>query len=477
MSLTGAMAAAASGLTATNRAVEVVSANVANAMTDGYAPREIRLAAAAPGVGVRVLGVERQADPVLGGLLRQAGGTRAEAEALQDFWNRVEQVIGLPGDLHGLSGKVATFETALVAAAARPDLDNRLAAVADSAGDLLKHLHQAERLIQDQRQAADAAIARDIDELNAGLERVARLNLDIVRLQASGHSPLGLIDEREKLIGALSQIVPIRELQQPDGRIALYTDGGALLLDTRPARFEFGPGAGMEPGLTLESGHLSAVSLNGLALSAGTAGPLAGGRLAANLAIRDQSGPEAQAMIDAIAASLVTRFAGPDTNPDLPLGQPGLFTDAGLAPDPAAPGLAGRIALNALVDPGQGGALWRLRDGLGAAAPGAAGDTAQMHRWIDALQRPLALTPGAAGRDFADNLGRILADISQARQSAEDRAGHARAFHMELTAHALARGVDVDEQMQRLLLIEKAFAANMRVFQVADELLRRLMEI
>lgn len=474
MSLTGAMSAAVSGMTATNRAVDTVAANVANAMTDGYAPREIRLASASIGGGVRVVGVERQADPVLGALLRQAGGTRAGADVLQGFWNRVEQVIGLPGDIHGLGGKVAAFETALTAAAARPDLDNRLAAVADSAGDLLRHLHQTERLIQDQRLNADTAIARDIDELNHGLERIARLNLDIVRLQASGHSPLGLLDEREKLIASLSEIVPIRELHQSDGRVALYTEGGALLLDTRPARFEFAPAAGMEAGLTLAGGQLSAVTLNGIALGAGAGGPLAGGRLAANLDIRDSSGPQAQAMIDAIAAELVTRFSGTDTNPDLPPGQAGLFTDA----DPSTPaGLAGRIALNALVDPGQGGALWRLRDGLGAVTPGVAGDTEQMHRWLGALQQPLALTPGATARDFTDNLGRVLADISQSRQSAEDRAGHAIAFHMELTAHALARGVDVDEQMQRLLLIEKAFAANMRVFQVADDLLRRLMEI
>ncbi len=77
-------------------------------------------------------------------------------------------------------------------------------------------------------------------------------------------------------------------------------------------------------------------------------------------------------MLDGMARDLYERFADPALDPTIAAGDPGLFTDRGAAFDPADEvGLAGRIAVNAAVDPAQGGQSWRLRDGIYAAAPGA----------------------------------------------------------------------------------------------------------
>ena len=38
-------------------------------------------------------------------------------------------------------------------------------------------------------------------------------------------------------------------------------------------------------------------------------------------------------------------------------------------------------------------------------------------------------------------------------------------------------GVDIDDQMQDLLIIEQAYAANARVIQTASQMLDRLMEL
>lgn len=481
MSINSAMSAAMSGLAAQSRAIQVVSANVANSMTEGYAPRQLMLSSAllgGVGGGVRVVGVERQTDPILVGLLRQGGGASAGTGAQFDFWNQVEQAIGLPGDAYGLTGKVATLETAFIAAAARPDLDHRLAAVVDAADDLVAQLNKLESQVQTWRQNADIAIGRDIDALNQGLVRVDQLNRDIIKLQASGHPPLGMMDERQVLIDSLSEIIPIREFQHPDGRIALYSEGGLLLLDTKPALFEFSTSPGMDASMTLEDGALSGLTVNGTPIPTKQTGPLVGGRLAANFAIRDVDAPAAQSALDQIAHSLVSRFEDPATDPTMAVGQPGLFTDLGLVSDPAAvQGLAGRIALNDAVRPQAGGALWKLREGLGAAAPGAVGESEQLQRWTAALQRPLPGATGTASRNFADNVGQTISAISQARQAAEDRSGYARAYHGELMQQSLATGVDVDSEMQRLLLIEKAYAANTRVLQIADDLLRQMLEI
>ncbi|KPQ05796.1 MAG: flagellar hook-associated protein 1 FlgK [Rhodobacteraceae bacterium HLUCCA12] len=478
MSINSAISAAMSGLTAQSRAIHVISANVANSMTEGYATRRLNVASSVVGGGVRVVDVERQTDPILDGLLRQSGGATAGSDTQLDFWNRIEQAIGLPGDPHGLTGKVATLENALVSAAARPDLDHRLSAVADAGNDLAGHLNALEKQVQSQRQGADAAIGADVDALNLGLERIAVLNRNIVRLQAQGHQALGLADERQKLIASLSEIVPIREFQHPDGRIALYSEGGHLLLDTRPAELSFATSPAMDASMALEDGTLSGLRVNGQALSTAQTGPLAGGRLAANFAIRDVDAPSAQTALDRIARSLVERFQDPATDPTTAPGQPGLFTDFGLALDPAQiDGLAGRLALSDTVLPEAGGDLWKLRTGLGAAVPGAVGDDRQLQRWVEALQRPLPGETGSATRSFADNVGQTISGISQARHATEERATHAQAYHAELQHQALSMGVDVDSEMQRLLQVEKAHAANARLLQVADDLMRQILEI
>lgn len=481
MSINSAISAAMSGLAAQTRAIDVISANVANSLTDGYAPRQLMLSATVlggVGSGVRIAGVERQIDPILIGLMRHSGGAAAGNTAQFEFWSRIEQAIGLPGDPHGLTGKVATLENALISAAARPDLDHRLASVVDAATDLAGHLNQLEQQVQGLRQNADAMIGRDVEALNEGLERVAKLNKDIIKLQATGHQPLGLMDERQSLIDSLSEIVPIREFQHPDGRIALYSEGGHLLLDTQPAHLKFTPSPGMDASMSIGAGNLSGLSVNGIAISTGRNGPVAGGRLAANFAIRDVDAPAAQSALDQIAESLVSRFEDPVTDPSAAPGQAGLFTDLGLPLDTAQiQGLAGRLALSVAVQPAAGGDLWKLREGLGAAAPGPVGGAEQIQRWVAALQRPLPGSPGSAARNFSDNVGQTISGISQARQAAEDRSGYAQAYAAELKHQSLAMGVDVDSEMQRLLLVEKAYAANARVLQIADELMRQLLEI
>ncbi|HEX9856935.1 MAG TPA: flagellar basal body protein, partial [Paracoccaceae bacterium] len=68
MSISATLASALSGLTAASRAAELVSSNVANALTEGYARRELSLGArglAGGGQGVQIIGVTRTVDQAL----------------------------------------------------------------------------------------------------------------------------------------------------------------------------------------------------------------------------------------------------------------------------------------------------------------------------------------------------------------------------------------------------------------------------
>lgn len=469
MTLTSAFSNAASGLAATAKAVQVASTNIANALTEGYGPRQIDLAGADIGGGVRVAGIRREIDTALLRLSRDANGNQSHSSTRATAWRGVEEAFGLPGA--GLAALVDRLDQALITASARPDLATRLDTAVDAARDLALALNRAEAAIQSSRAESDAAIRRDVEALRDGLSRVDTLNDRIVTLKAAGQSTLSLEDERGSVVHSLSAIVPLQDIPRGDGRIMLFTMSGQMLLDLEPVAIGFDATPAITAADTLATG-LGSLTINGQVIRTDERGTIAGGRLSANFTWRDQDAITAQSHLDALAHDLINRFAAVDAS--LPPGAAGLFTDAG-APAAAVPdpGLAGRLALNGSLD----GASWRLRDGLGAMVPGATGDPSRINALSDALSAPTLLVGGTSMGGFARHLADSVASVSTQRQRAEDSETTAKQRQATITDQILSNGVDTDAEMQRLLIIEQSYAANARVIETADAMLRRLLEI
>ncbi len=69
-------------------------------------------------------------------------------------------------------------------------------------------------------------------------------------------------DQRQQLVDQIAKIVPVREVQQNDGAISLYTPNGAVLLDNKAAVFGFNAATSVNPSTTNGAG-LSGLTLNG----------------------------------------------------------------------------------------------------------------------------------------------------------------------------------------------------------------------
>ncbi|GAB4386326.1 flagellar hook-associated protein FlgK [Albidovulum sp.] len=482
MSLSATLANALSGLTATSRRAEVVSSNVSNALTEGYARRELNLSAQSlggTGAGVRIDGVTRSVNTALLTDRRLADAAAGNSQNRTAFLTRIEELIGTPDDAGSLSARLAELDAALVQASSRPDSQARLQTVIDSANRLTAHLNTLSDGIQQERMDADAAIARQVATLNESLAGIDRLNAEILTQRASGRDATALMDQRQRLVDRVAEIVPVREVARDHDQISLFTTGGAILLEGNPATIGFAPVGVITADMTLASGALSGLTINGMPVPSGDDGVLGGGTLGAMLAIRDDLAPKAQAQIDAFARDLIARFEDPAVDATLAPGQAGLFTDAGQPLDPLLEeGLAGRIELNALVDPAQGGALWRLRDGLGAAAAGNVGNATLLDALRGALIAPRVPASGTfigAQRTAHGLAADVLSSVASDRQGAETRQSYAVARQEALTELFLADGVDTDAEMQELLLVEQAFAANARVVQTVDDLIQQLI--
>jgi flagellar hook-associated protein 1 FlgK len=255
-----------------------------------------------------------------------------------------------------------------------------------------------------------------------------------------------------------------------------------MLLDGRAVSLTFEPAPLVTPHMTYEGGHLSGIAIDGTEVPiAADRGPLQGGRLGALFDIRDRAAVEANAKLDALARDLVERFQEPGLDATRAPNTPGFLTDAGTAfAAENELGIASRIAVTRLVDPAQGGALFRIRDGLGAPLAGPPGSGALLGALSQALTQTSSLPSGLLGggtRSVANHAAALISSLSLERVATEERQSFSTGQAAEFRAQELATGVDSDAELQRLLLVEQAFGANARMIQTIDDMLDTLLRI
>jgi flagellar hook-associated protein 1 len=485
MSITSALNTANTGLAAASRRANIVAGNVANALTPGYSRRDISVSEnviAGRGAGVTVNGVLRATDQALTNDRRISESALNREQATATTYATFNAALGEPGDSFGLFAQYQNLESALRTLSVTPESQPLQSQVLDAAKSLSSTFNQLSNQVQTTRLDADTGIARQVDFVNNTLKQIEALNKQIGIASAGGQDSAALEDQRKTLIDDVSSIIPVREVARNNNKIDLMTPEGVFLLATTAREISFSPANGMTPDGTLASGDLSGLSVAGVDITPGTGGSLSSrqGSLAGLFQIRDEIAPEFQTKLDGLARDVIERFEGADVT--LAPGAPGLFTDAGSAFDATMEsGLSGRIAINAAVDPAQGGELWRLRDGIGATAEGAAGNADIIFTLLDSLT---ALRPPPAGTGLSGQLSAIDAAanvtslIGAARISAEVQvAATAARYESLLDAETSVTAVDTDQELQKLLIIERSFSANARVIQTADQMIRKLLEL
>ncbi len=121
-----------------------------------------------------------------------------------------------------------------------------------------------------------------------------------------------------------------------------------------------------------------------------------------------------------------------------------------------------------------------MRDGIGAAAegpPGRAGVLASMAEALATRREPLSGGFASGERSAAKLVSDMVSRTSQARIRSEAEQSFAASTRDTLRADELALGVDSDRELQDLLLIERAYAANAKVISAVDDLLNVILGI
>jgi flagellar hook-associated protein 1 len=234
--------------------------------------------------------------------------------------------------------------------------------------------------------------------------------------------------------------------------------------------------------MTLASGALSGLTLDGKPVRRRGLPPFRGRQPRRRLRVRDDIAVTAQARADGLARDIVARFQDPAVDADPRAGCRGSLhrRDRRLRPrerrGSRRPPLRQRAG-----DPARGGDLWRLRTGLGAAVPPAPWGTRRSSTSLaaatSAIRPPASAALPAVGTSLAGLAAELQSLTSRDGLSAQTELGFASARQETLAALEKRGGVDTDQEMQKLLLIEQVYAANARVITTIDSLINRLLEI
>lgn len=241
MSLFGSIQLANNSLQASQIGLQVVGNNIANANTPGYIRQQPIFEPTTPqrlgdlllGTGVAVSGIKQQTDSFLEERLRGANADLANGEAQASAYTQLETIIGELGD-NDLSTSLTSFFGSLNNVLNQPDSVAVRNVAVRQGQTLTDDIRTLNGRTSDVWNSLNDQVASETGKINALLDKIAKLNVQIVTTEGggtSGSDAVGLRDQRIDALGQLSKIIDIRAFEQPTGSVTVVSGGEFLVAD------------------------------------------------------------------------------------------------------------------------------------------------------------------------------------------------------------------------------------------------------
>jgi len=272
------MSTGLSALAANQQALKATSTNVANVNTDGYARLDVRFTsrAATGGLAGVEVDIKRVANTYLAAAEMRGAADVASAEVLSQFMDRAQGLLGDPSDSSTVFGTLDPVFSSFGALAVDPASALRRSAALSDLQTLLSQLDTTSAEITALRDESHSRVVSTLEEANALMSGIARLNASIQRSTIAGQSASEAETEQQRMLDRLSEIIDIRAQTRSLGGVEIRTADGLLLVDVDAAVIGIDSNAGEEPypGLVMMSprstneipleSHLGGGELNGL---------------------------------------------------------------------------------------------------------------------------------------------------------------------------------------------------------------------
>lgn len=291
---------ALSGLSAAQKALEIIGNNVANAATEGYHRQKIELA---PAYASQVGSI------LLGGGVDIAGVTRIIDMLLE------QEVFRQHSSLGQVSQELTTLQT-IESALGEFSVGSSLSTTIDQFFSALQDLsaHPSEIIWQDQAVTAGRTLAgqfrtlaeflttleaqitleaeNTIERINALIDRIAELNGSLKKTEAGGGQANNVRDQRDQCIKKLSELIGVEIQSREYGVVDVNIAGIAVVTGVSATELQVGLGASNHLGITAAGAHNYNTSVQG-------------GRLGGLLSLRNELVSDIHDDLDALAKAII----------------------------------------------------------------------------------------------------------------------------------------------------------------------------
>lgn len=230
---------AQNGLSAAQNALNVAGNNLSNATTVGYSRQNIVLGEAGGkttnngyfGYGVKVDDVQRAYD---GFISNQVRGASTEFYALNSRYQQVSQVDNMFADsTNNISTSMDSLFEAMESVSKDPVDPAARQGVLSQFGAIANQYRTNSKTLNGLEQSTNSQINQTVDDINSYTKQLATLNKQIEKIHGqSGGNPADLLDQRDQLLGELSQKFGIKVTENKEvGTVQVSMSNGMALVN------------------------------------------------------------------------------------------------------------------------------------------------------------------------------------------------------------------------------------------------------
>ena len=450
-SLYGSLAIATGALGAEQGALNATTNNVANVNTPGYSRLQPVLVESSPivvgsvtyGTGVSLEKLQSLRDPILQMRIQEETQQQGQLNASLTAMQQAQvQFTTSSGDI---GTEISNFFSSLNQISTDPtNLAIRQGALT-AAGNMATAFNNVANNLSQQRLNLDSSVSQDVGQVNVLTGQIAILNTQISELQGVNQDSSSLVDQRDVLIGNLSNLIDVSNIQSDNGLTLTTSNGTALVVG----------GQSFALNTQTNASGLQDVYAQGKDITA----DLTSGDLAGVLQARDQTVPGLLSNLDTLASGIsnalnTANSQGFDLN-----GNAGgnLFVPPPAGGQGAAAGTAVAITDPALIAASSDG------------TPGSNGNLAV----ISAVENQ----PVAGGQSPTDYYSNIVFNVGNdvSNDSAELNASQSILSQLQ-DQRASISGVSLDEEASNTVQFQRAFDAAAEVVTTVNDMPRSCAE-
>jgi flagellar hook-associated protein 1 FlgK len=460
MSITSILNIARTALSAAQVQIETTSHNIANVNTKGYSRQEAVLEEATPrpsyiglvGNGVTVKQIRSYYDQSLHNAICSRNSNLEEQKVYKQYLTRIEGVLN--EDNSQLSKSITDFFNAWQALSADPTSTAEKQTVAMEGKNLSTVVNGLYSGLKDLQTDLNGNVNTTIDDINTITTSIASLNKLISQSQSGTSVANDYIDQRNQLLKELAGKLNINYFAAENDQMTVLTASGKLLVQgsnsLQLVEYQNASTGFIDVGWKDSSGNVTDIT-----------DQVNGGSLGALIAMRDTTVNQYIADLDTLAESIIKNVN------DLHIQGNG---NAGFTFfKPLTENYAKDMKLSGDIEDSSGNI--KLDHIMVTSSTENASDN-DIALEIASLAGKTLL----AGATYSGYASAVVAKVGQAVKSASNLTDYNQSAMTSLEQQrAEISGVSIDEEMANLIKFQNAYQAAARLYTVADEMLKTLV--